>query len=73
MSKKERVWKGDPDRIALTFADYVDPECSGVRGRYTVSELSHRLRDFLYSHDRRLMERLAYVGTGADSMVDIVR
>lgn len=54
-------------RIALTFADYVDPSLHGVKDREIVAK-SGPLMDFISKH--RLQHYIDYIGTGPDSMVE---
>jgi adenylosuccinate synthase len=58
-----------PTEIALTFADYVDPE---VYGATSVGELeqSYKLMNFLKVHGLN-DGKLVYIGTGPDTVVGV--
>lgn len=58
-----------PTEIALTFADYIDPEIAGAT---SVDELakSYRLTKFLKEHGLN-DGRLVYIGTGPNTVVEV--
>lgn len=64
-----------PTEIALTFADYIDPDVYGVRG--TVEGLegipSEKLLEFIAERPPILKDKLKYVGTGPDSVIEVTR
>lgn len=57
-----------PTEIALTFADYVDPN---VYGCDNIDELSKSdlLNEFMFRH--HLADKVKYIGTGPETVVDI--
>lgn len=57
-----------PTEIALTFADYIDPNLHGVSDPKVILD-SKVLRDFLDEHG--LTGLVKYIGTGPDSMVEV--
>lgn len=57
-----------PTQIALTFADYIDPEVAHAVSFEGVSA-SHKLMNFMKEHD--LLRRVKYVGTGPDTVVNM--
>lgn len=58
-----------PTEIALTFADYVDPDLFGVSDPLKVAK-STKLKDFLAEHG--LSGKVRYIGTGPQTMVEVV-
>lgn len=58
-----------PTEIALTFADYIDP---AIAGATTVEELeqSHKFMAFVKDHGLN-NNKLVYVGTGPDTIVEV--
>lgn len=58
----------DPNRIALTFADYIDPNLRDCKDRNKVLA-SSPLKHFMEQHD--LMGRVDFIGTGAQSIVEV--
>ena len=57
-----------PTRIALTFADYVDPSLYKCNNRARILS-SSPLKSFLEEHD--LEGRIDYISTGPDTMVEV--
>ena len=62
-----------PTEIALTFADYVDPNITDVSGNVPSVEAlqSSKLSAFVDSCSSELKEKLRYISTGADSVIDV--
>lgn len=58
----------EPTEIALTFADYIDPSLANVTDVNAINN-SERLNAFIDSVGIR--EKLKYIGTGPDSMVEV--
>lgn len=58
-----------PTEIALTFADYLDPNIKGVTDFDTLSK-SDKFLNFVAEHGL-CMSSLKYVGTGPDTMVEV--
>lgn len=61
----------DPTEIALTFADYIDPNIKGST-KYSDFTDSYKLNFFIKDNNIP-MDKLVYVGTGPDSVIDIKR
>ena len=59
-----------PTEIALTLADYVDPEIYGCSNSDAVL-YSDRINAFLYAHLEGVQDKLKYIGTGPETVVDI--
>lgn len=59
----------EPTEIALTFADYIDPALAGCTDKNKVLD-SVKLVKFLNDHEL-MNEKLRYIGTGNDSMVEV--
>lgn len=57
-----------PTEIALTFADYVDPEIYGCADVDKVIN-SQKLSEFIFQHG--LASKVKYVGTGPETVVEI--
>ena len=62
-----------PTEIALTFADYIDPKIAGASGMvYAVHALwSNKLKEFINNCSPTLAEKLKYISTGSDSVIEI--
>ena len=63
----------EPTEIALTFADYIDPDIADkVGSRARLDELKEtKIYEFISKCSPLLAERLKYIGTGANSVIDI--
>lgn len=66
---QQSVLLNAPTEIALTFADYIDPELAGCISADRVKS-SHKLAEFLHTStiDNRILK---YIGTGGDTMVEV--
>lgn len=67
---KQAVILNEPTQIALTFADYIDPE---VYGESEVSKVmaSNKIGKFLSDHLGSNINKLWYIGTGPNTMVEV--
>ena len=63
----------EPTEIALTFADYIDPDLANVSGNVPSVEAlqSPKLSTFIDSCSSKLKEKLRYISTGADSVIGV--
>lgn len=59
-----------PTEIALTFADYVDPEIYGCADPKVVMH-SEKLNDFVIQHLNDYSIKLRYIGTGPETVVEV--
>lgn len=59
-----------PTEIALTFADYIDPSLYGVTDPFIVKS-SIPLAKFLHEHLPEMGDRITYISTGPNSVVDL--
>ena len=59
-----------PTELALTFADYVDPELYGCSDPHTVMH-SEKLNDFVIQHMEDYAMKLRYIGTGPETVVEV--
>ena len=65
---KQSCMLNEPDEIALTFADYIDPQIKDVKHANVVTE-SLLLKAFLSAHG--LDGKVKYIGTGPNSVVEV--
>lgn len=57
-----------PTEIALTFADYIDPNLAGAT---SVEELEQSNAFLTFVEEHGLQDKLAYVGTGPNTVVEV--
>lgn len=66
-----------PTEIALTFADYVDPGIANVSGKMETLEMLSKtypkIVNFVNTRSSTLAEKLKYISTGPDSIIEINR
>jgi adenylosuccinate synthase len=67
------VLMNDPSEVALTFADYIDPNVYGLKGKMEYPELPQSLREWISSKSPILSEKIKYIGTGPDSVIEITK
>ena len=60
-----------PTEIALTFADYIDKSVEGQSGKIKFGNLSEELKSWILHKDNELCEKLRYISTGPDSIIEI--
>ena len=62
-----------PTEIALTFADYIDPEIAGTSGMVCSLHAlwSDKLKDFVNNCSPILASKLKYISTGGNSVIEI--
>ena len=62
-----------PTEIALTFADYIDKDVAGVSGNIIFDELPKSVANWVVGKNTKLREKLRYIGTGPDSVIEIAK
>jgi adenylosuccinate synthase len=62
-----------PTEIALTFADYIDKDIAGVSGSMELEKLPESVVTWILDKNAKLREKLRYIGTGPDSVIEIVK
>ena len=62
-----------PTEIALTFADYIDKDVAGTSGSMRFDELPESMVNWVMGKNTKLREKLRYIGTGPDSVIEIVK
>lgn len=65
----EAVRINHPDVLALTFADYIDPACEGIR---FWPNLTNSVRHFIHDMENRLNVPVSIVGTGGPDWTVVV-
>lgn len=60
-----------PTEIALTFADYIDKGVEGKSGKVRFEDLSEELKSWILSKNGELCNKLRYISTGPDSIIEI--
>ncbi|MER6441906.1 adenylosuccinate synthetase [Streptomyces sp. NPDC001185] len=61
---RESIRVNRPSRIALTFLDYIDPGCRGMRG----GELPSQAAEFVAWVEEGLQRQVDFIGTGPDTL-----
>ena len=62
-----------PTEIALTFADYIDKDIAGASGSMKFDDLPKSVVEWVMGKNAKLREKLRYIGTGPDSVIEIVK
>ena len=64
-----------PTEIALTFADYIDPKIADIEGKMETLEMLSKtypkIVEFVSVHSPILAEKLKYISTGGNSVIEI--
>lgn len=66
---KQSCILNEPTELALTFADYIDPNLYGVNSKEEILK-SEPLKKFIREHGL-IGRRLKYIGTGPSTMVEV--